>query len=278
VVSLQDMDDSKKKVVVITGGSSGIGLACAFKFGRMGYNVCISARNEARLREAESQLNEAGITVEGVVGDVGVEEDCKRMIDAAVSRFGRLDVLINNAGISMRAFFKDLDISVIRRLMETNFFGTLYCTKFGMDHLLETKGSVVGVSSVAGYQGLPGRTGYSASKFAMEGFLKALRLENHNTGLHVMIVCPGYTESNIRKTALVADGSKQGESPREENKMMTAEEVADHIYNGVVARKKRVVLTTQGKLSYFLSKFLPGLVDKLVIKTIEKEGNISGKK
>ena len=270
------MSDTKNKVVVITGGSSGIGLACAFKFGEMGYSVCISARNEVRLNEAVSKLVEAGITVEGVVGDVSVEQDCKRMIDTAITKFGRLDVLINNAGISMRAFFKDLDVSVIRRLMEINFFGTLYCTKFGMDALLKSKGSVIGVSSVAGYQGLPGRTGYSASKFAMEGFLKALRLENYKTGLHVMIVCPGYTESNIRKTALVADGTSQGESPREEAKMMTAEEVADHIYHGVVSRKKRVVLTTQGKLSYFLSKFLPGLVDKLVIKAIEKEGDVPG--
>jgi short-subunit dehydrogenase len=160
--------------------------------------------------------------------------------------------------------------------MEINFFGTLHCTKFGMDALLKSKGSVIGVSSVAGYQGLPGRTGYSASKFAMEGFLKALRLENYKTGLHVMIVCPGYTESNIRKTALVADGTSQGESPRDEAKMMTAEEVADNIYRGVVSRKKRIVLTTQGKLSYFLSKFLPGLVDKLVIKAIEKEGDVPG--
>jgi dehydrogenase/reductase SDR family protein 7B len=108
----------------------------------------------------------------------------------------------------------------------------------------------------------------------MEGFLKALRLENHNTGLHVMIVCPGYTESNIRKTALIADGSAQGESPRDEPKMMSSEEVADHIFNGVKNRKQRVVLTAQGKLSFYLSKLFPGIVDKLVIKAIEKEGEL----
>ena len=133
---------------------------------------------------------------------------------------------------------------------------------------------MVGISSVAGYQGLPGRTGYSASKFAMEGFLSGLRLENHDTGLHVMLVNPGYTESNIRKTALIADGSSQGESPREEKKMMSSEEVADNIFQGVKNRKKRIVLTSQGKLSYYLSKVLPGFVDKMVIKAIEKEGDL----
>ena len=277
MVSLPTMENNQK-TVLITGGSSGIGLACAKRFGKAGYRVSISARNPDRLNEAVSELKESGIDVLGVVGDVSKEADCKAMVDQTISKFGRIDVLINNAGISMRAFFKDLDVSVIRQLMEINFFGTLYCTKFAMNELLRTKGSIVGVSSVAGYQGLPGRTGYSASKFAMEGFLKALRLENHNTGVHVMIVCPGYTESNIRKTALMADGSNQGDTPRDEDKMMTSEEVAEHIFSGVESRKKRIVLTTQGKLSYFLSKFIPGFVDKMVIKAIEAEGDVPANK
>ncbi len=264
----------KDKVVLITGGSSGIGKACAERFGREGARVCITGRNSDNLEEAAQLLRAKNIEVMVVQGDVANEHDCVRMVNETLNKYGRIDVLINNAGISMRAFFKHVDLAVIRQLMEVNFFGTVYCTKYALKQLLKYNGSVVGVSSVAGYQGLPGRTGYSASKFAMEGFLKALELENHNSGLHVMIVCPGYTESNIRKTALVADGSSQGESPRDETKMMSAEEVADQIYQGVMKRKQRVVLTTQGKLSYYLSKLVPGFVDRMVIKAIEKEGDL----
>lgn len=265
----------KDKVVVITGGSSGIGKACAERFGREGGRIAISGRNAENLEVAAVDLRAKNVEVLTVQGDVAKEEDCVKLINQTLNTYGRIDVLINNAGISMRAFFKNVDLAVIRQLMEINFFGMVYCTKYALRQLMKYQGSVVGISSVAGYQGLPGRTGYSASKFAMEGFLSALRLENHKTGLHVMIVCPGYTESNIRKTALVADGSNQGETPRDESKMMTSEEVAEHIYNGVKNRKKRVVLTSQGKLSYYLSKLLPGFVDKMVIKTIEDEGELS---
>jgi short-subunit dehydrogenase len=264
----------KDKVVVITGGSSGIGKACAERFGRERGRICITGRNAENLEAAAEELRAKNIEVMTVQGDVSKEEDCVRIVNQTLNTYGRIDVLVNNAGLSMRAFFESVDLSVIRHLMEVNFFGTVYCTKYALKQLMKYNGSVVGISSVAGYQGLPGRSGYSASKFAMEGFLSALRLENHNTGLHVMIVNPGYTESNIRNTALVADGSAQGLSPRDEKKMMTAEEVADHIYNGVKNRKKRVVLTAQGKLSYYLSKLLPGFVDKMVVKTIENEGDI----
>lgn len=268
----------KDKVVLITGGSSGIGKACAARFGRAGGRICITGRNAQNLEAAALELRAQNMEVITVQGDVANETDCVRMINETLNNYGRIDVLINNAGISMRAFFKNVDVAVIRQLMEVNFFGTVYCTKYAMRQLLKHNGSVVGISSVAGYQGLPGRTGYSASKFAMEGFLHALRLENHNSGLHVMLVNPGYTESNIRKTALVADGSSQGESPRDEQKMMTSEAVAEHIFRGVEKRKQRVVLTSQGKLSYYLSKWLPGLVDKLVVKAIEKEGELPDKK
>lgn len=263
----------KDKVVIITGGSSGIGRACALRFAKAGARVVISARNADRLREVEQELAQSGAEVLAVRGDVANENDCVRLINETLNRFGRIDVLINNAGISMRALFHGIDLKVIRQLMEVNFFGTVYCTRYAMRDLLKSQGSVVGISSIAGFQGLPGRTGYSASKFAMQGFLDALRVENLKTGLHVMTVCPGYTESNIRSAALTSDGSAQGESPREEGKMMTSEEVADHIFNGVVNRRREIVLTSQGRLAYFLRKFFPSLVDRLVYRSLEKEPN-----
>jgi dehydrogenase/reductase SDR family member 7B len=263
----------KDKVVIITGGSSGIGKACAIRFAAAGAHIVISGRQQDPLSLVESELRDAGAEVLAVKGDVSNEQDCVRLINETLNRFGRIDVLVNNAGISMRALFKDLDLAVIRQLMEVNFFGTVYCTKYALPMLLKHKGSVVGISSVAGFQGLPGRTGYSASKFAMQGFLDALRVENLYTGLHVMTVCPGYTESNIRNTALTADGTKQGVTPREEEKMMTAELVADHIFKGVEGRKREIVLTAQGKLAYYLRKFLPNVVDRLVYRSLLKEPN-----
>src|ERR1019366_6162034 len=139
-----------------------------------------------------------------------VEEDCKHLINQAITTFGKIDVLVNNAGISMRALFKDVDISVLKAVMDVNFWGTVYCTKYAMPEILKTKGSIVGVSSIAGYKGLPGRTGYSASKFAMNGFLDALRVENLKTGVHILTACPGFTASNIRNTALNKTGTPQG--------------------------------------------------------------------
>mgnify|MGYP002359405902 FL=1 len=233
--------------------------------------MVISGRNREKLDKVAADLHAKGAEVLVVAGDVSREEDCRALINETVARFGGVDVLINNAGISMRALLVDLDLEVIRKVMDTNFWGTVYCTKFALPYLLKSKGSVVGVSSIAGKKGLPGRTGYSASKFAMEGFLETVRTENLKKDLHVLVACPGFTASEIRNAALAADGSVQGESPREEAKMMSAEEVAAEIYTAVVKRKRDLVLTTNGKLTVLLNKFFPAWVDKLVYNHMSKE-------
>jgi NADP-dependent 3-hydroxy acid dehydrogenase YdfG len=259
------------KVVIITGASSGIGKACAEAFLKKGFSVVISGRKTDRLNEVANALDASGSRILAITADVSKEDDCKALIQAAVQKFGRIDVLINNAGISMRALFADLDLSVIRQLMDTNFWGTVYCTKFALPYLLEAKGSVVGVSSIAGKKGLPGRTGYSSSKFAMEGFLETLRTENLKKDLHVLVACPGFTATEIRNTALSADGSTQGESPRDEQKMMTATEVANEIVIAVEKRKRDLILTGNGKLTVWLNKFFPAMMDKLVYNHMAKE-------
>ncbi|MCB0739006.1 MAG: SDR family oxidoreductase [Bacteroidetes bacterium] len=260
-----------KKVAIITGASSGIGKACALAFSNKGYNVALAARNQNKLNDVVIECETIGAKAIAVSTDVSQEEDCKRLIEKTIAEFGRIDVLVNNAGISMRAVFNDLDLDVLRQVMDINFWGMVYCTKYALPHILAQKGSVVGVSSIAGYRGLPARTGYSASKFAMNGFLEALRTENFKTGLHVLTICPGFTASNIRNAALTADGSSQGESPREEIKMMQPEEVADIMIRGIENRKKIITLTTQGKLTVFLNKWFPSFMDKMVYNTIKKE-------
>ncbi len=264
----------KDKIVIITGASSGIGKACAVAFANAGFKVVLAARDGNKLKELESSLEKNGADVLSVITDITKEEDCRKLIDATVSRYGKIDVLINNAGISMRALFIDLDLKVLKQLMDVNFWGTVYCSKFALPYLLQSKGSIVGVSSIAGKKGLAGRTGYSASKFAMEGFLETLRIENLEKGLHVLVACPGYTASNIRNSALTKDGIAQGEGPLDENKLMTAEAVADAILNAVIHRKRDLILTKQGKLTVFLNKFFPAFMDKMVLNHIKKEGGL----
>jgi short-subunit dehydrogenase len=261
----------KDKVVVITGASSGIGEALARNFARQKSNVVLAARNLEKLELLKSELKNETNEMLIIKTDVSKEEDCKMLIKQTIEHFGKIDILINNAGISMRAIFEETEISVIKQLMDVNFWGTVYCTKFALPYLLKSKGTVVGVSSIAGYKGLPGRTGYSSSKFAMQGFLEVLRIENLKKGLHVLIACPGFTASNIRNTSLTADGTPQGESPRDEGKMMTADEVAKRIIQAIDKKKDRLILTTQGKMTVILNKFFPRFMDKMVYNHMAKE-------
>jgi len=264
----------QNKVVIITGASSGIGLALAKEFAKLGSKLVLAARSEEKLKELENDFANNGVEAIGVVTDVSIEQDCKSLVDKAIEKFGRIDILINNAGLSMRALFKDVELSVLKQLMDVNFWGAVYCTKYALPYLLDSKGSVTGISSIAGFIGLPARTGYSASKFAMHGFLETLRVENLKTGLHVLIAAPGFTASNIRKTALTNDGSQQGETPRKEDKMMSAEEVAKHVINAIVKRKSTLILTfVEGKLTVWLKKWMPRLLEKLTYNHMAKEPN-----
>ena len=259
------------KVVVITGASSGIGLACAKKFYHEGYHVVVTGRDEKRLQDAITGLPNYPNKILPLVADVSSEVDCRRVMEETINKFGRIDILINNAGVSMRALFNDSSLDVIRKVMDTNFWGAVYCTKYALPSILENKGSVVGVSSIAGKKGLPGRTGYSSSKFALEGFLETLRTENIKKGLHVLVACPGFTASSIRHSALSADGTVQGESPRNEQKMMSAEKVAAEIFIAVKKRKRDLILTFNGKLTVFLNKIIPAWLDKIVFNHMAKE-------
>lgn len=260
----------KDKVIIVTGASSGIGLAAARLFASYDAKVVMAARSLDKLEKYRLEMPVPD-NVLCVKTDVSVEQECKNLIDETIKRFGRIDILINNAGISMRAMFIDLDLQVIKRLMDTNFWGTIYCTKYALPYLLESKGSVVGVISTAGYLGLPGRTGYSASKFAIRGFLSTLRVEHRYDGLHVMVFAPGFTASNIRNMALLADGSPQGMTPRNEEKMMTAERVAQRMAYGLKHRKNEMLLTPIGKITKFFTFALPKFSEWCEYKMMAKE-------
>ena len=243
----------KDKVVVITGGSEGIGKALVESLLAKGAKVSTCGRNQDKLYRL--QRDNASFPLQVSIMDVSNENDCRRFIESTIHNFGGIDILINNAGISMRAELKDTSVDVLRKVMDINFFGAVYCTRFAINSIIERKGTIVGVSSIAGYRGLPGRSGYSASKFALQGWLESVRTELLDSGVNVMWVCPGFTTSNIRNAALNSKGEAQGESPMDESKMMTAEECAEIIIHAIEKRKRTVVMTFTGKRTVFMNKF-----------------------
>lgn len=258
----------KDKVIIITGASSGIGLASALLFASRGARLVLAARSIDRLDELASRLPSETLCVKT---DVSQEADCRALVEKAVERFGRIDILVNNAGISMRAMFNDLDLKVIKRLMDVNFWGTVYCTKYALPWLLKTKGSVVGVVSTAAYIGLPARTGYCSSKYAIRGFLDTLRIEHLKDGLQVLVFAPGFTASNVRNAALTADGTPQGKTPRDEGRMMSAEAVALEMEKALNKRKSSVILTPLSKFTLLLDRIAPRLKDRLEYAYMAKE-------
>jgi short-subunit dehydrogenase len=260
------------KVVAITGGSDGIGKALVDALIGMGAKVATCGRNQDKLYDL--QVKHSGLPLHTIVADVSNINDCKNFITSTLNTFGGIDVLINNAGISMRALLKDAEIEVLQKVMAINYFGTVYCTKLALQSIIERKGTIVGVSSIAGYRGLPGRSGYSASKFAVNGWLEAVRTELMDDGVNVMWVCPGFTASNIRNAALNNKGNSQGESPMNEAELMSSEECATHILKAIEKRKRTLVLTFTGKRTVFMNKFFPAWADTLVKKFFFKNGEL----
>lgn len=260
------------KVVVVTGGSEGIGKALVELLLQKGARVAACGRNYEKLYKLKN--SGAAQQLHIATADVSKESDCRNFIDSAIKTFGTIDILINNAGVSMRALFKDAELETLHTLMNINFWGTVYCTKFALSEVVKNKGTIIGVSSVAGFRGLPGRTGYSASKFAVNGFLEALRTEVMDDGVHVMWISPGFTTSNIRNVALDKNAKPQKENPMDEDKMMSAEECAKLILKAIEKQKRTVVFTFLGLRTVLMNKFFPALTDKLVKKFYFKNGEL----
>jgi short-subunit dehydrogenase len=254
--------------ILITGASSGIGLSLAQHYLQYKHAISVCGRNfEALQNKFENQ------NIFCFKADVSIENDCKNFIEQAIKINGPIDILINNAGISMRGMFADTDLNVLKQLMAINYWGTVHCCKYALASITQTKGVICSVSSIAGYRGLPARTGYSSSKFAMQGFMESLRTEMLHSGVHIMWVCPGFTKSNIRNVALNKVGQSQGETPLNEDTIMSADECAVNIIKAIAKRKRTLVMTAQGKFTVWLNKLWPALADKLVYKHFAKEAN-----
>ncbi len=261
----------RNKVVIVTGASSGIGEATAKAFAAEGSKVVLASRTAEKLKLIVEEIKNMNGDAIFVPTDVSSETECRHLVEKTVEHYGTIDILINNAGISMRAVFNEVDLTVLHRLMNINFWGTVYCTKYALPYLIKNRGSLVGVSSVAGFHGLPARTGYSASKFAMHGFLETIRIENLKKGLHVMIIAPGFTATNIRKHALLADGSEQGASPRNEDHLSQPEHVAAWVLKGIRKKKRNKILTWEGRLTALFQRIIPTVVDWCYYMVMSKE-------
>ena len=264
------MSNFTDKIVVITGGSDGIGKALVAQFLALGAKVATCGRNENKLSLLATEFPSSNLFTAQV--DVSKQDQSEAFIKQVVDNWGRIDVLINNAGISMRALVSEVSVQTLQNVMDINFWGTVYCTKAALPSIKQNKGVIVGVSSIAGYRGLPGRSGYSASKFALNGWLEALKTELYASGTHVMWVCPGFTTSNIRNAALDKNAKAQGESPMDEGAMMSSEDCATHIIHAIEKRKRSLVLTFTGKRTVFMNKYFPAWADKLVHHFFFKDG------
>ena len=265
-------DFFNNKVIVITGGSDGIGKAMIETLLARGAKIATCGRNQDKLYQL--QLANPDKPLHCVVADVSKYNDCQLLIQSTLDQFGHIDILINNAGISMRSLFADADVEVIKKLMDINFMGAVYCTKLALPSILERKGSIISVSSIAGFRGLPGRSGYSASKFALNGWMEALRTELLDEGVNVLWVCPGFTKSNIRNAALNGKSEAQGESPLDEQSLMSAATCANHILDAIEKRKRTLVLTATGKRTIWINKLFPSLADRLTRNFFYKKGKL----
>lgn len=254
--------------MIVTGASSGIGKACAIAFSKAGAHVVLASRNTVELERVGHSLENPYLIVPC---DITREEDCRALVDQTMDHFSQLDILVNNAGISMRARFMDCKTEVLEHVMQTNFWGAVYCSKYALPHLIKSKGSIAVISTTAGFVGLPGRTAYSASKFALHGFFDTLRSEHLDDGLHVAMIFPGFTASNIRKNALNGEGNKQGNSPRNEETMISAETVANTVLRSIIRRKRQVLIGGQSRLIWWLRMFFPAWLEKAIHRRMKKE-------
>jgi short-subunit dehydrogenase len=265
------------KIIVITGASDGIGAEIARQLAaslKANVALVLAARNTDGLSQVATQCHALGAQTLVVKTDVGVQADCRSLVAQTLQKFGRIDALINNAGISAQALFEDVKeehLGWYEDMMRVNLWGSVWCTHAALPHLKASKGSIVAVSSLAGIVGVPGRTAYSASKFAMAGFFEALRAELKGAGVSVTTAYPGVVSTNIRYHGLNAEGVVAGSSGLKEDKAMGVAECARLIITGMEQRQREVVMTAQGKIGRFIKLISPGTVEKMALAAVKDD-------
>lgn len=263
------------RVIVVTGGSDGIGAEIARQLAARhgaGVALVLAARNQGPLDLVAGQCRALGADTLTVAFDAGRQDDCRRVVADTIARFGRIDVLVNNAGRSAHALFEEVDdLAWYEELMRVNLWGSVWCTQAALPHLKASRGAIVAVSSLAGLVGVPGRTAYCATKFAMSGFFEALRAELKDHGVSVTTAYPGVVATRIRYRGFNAKGEEAGASALKEEKAMPVQECARLILGGLARREREVVMTTQGKLGRWLKLIAPGVVEKMALAAVKDD-------
>lgn len=261
------------KIYVITGASDGIGAEMARQLASAQAGLVLAGRSQDKLDAVKAACEAKGAQVLTSAMDVAVEAQCRALVDAAVAKFGRIDALVNNAGISAQALFEDVkaeDLHWYEDLMKVNLWGAVWCTHAALPHIKASKGHIVAVASLAGLVGVPGRTAYSATKFAMTGFFEALRVELMSAGVSVTLAYPGVVATEIRYRGFNAKGEAAGKSGLDETGAMSVETCAQLIIDGTESRERDIVMTTKGRLGRWLKLLAPGVVDKLALKALNQ--------
>ena len=261
----------RDNVVAITGASKGIGAELARQLAAQGARLVLAARSEKELEAVARDCRDAGASVVCVRADVANERDCQAIVAGAVLAFGRLDTLVNNAGVSMWARFEDIeDMSILERIMQVNYMGAVHCTRHALPHLRQSRGRIVGVASIAGMVGVPTRTGYAASTHAMRGFFDSLRIELDGSGVTVTMIYPDFVSTGIRENASGPDGKPIMLSPVKEGEVMSVEVCARRIVKAISRREREVVMTARGKMGLWLKLLAPALIDRMAKRAIER--------
>ncbi len=261
----------RENVVVLTGGSSGIGREVAYQLAAEGAFLVLAAREPTLLETVAEECRRRGARAIAVPTDVSVEVQCSALIERAIAEYGRIDTLINNAGISMHARFDELKtVEPVERIMRINYFGSVYCTHYALPHLKRSRGRIVAVSSLAGKTGVPRRSAYSGSKHAMAGFFDSLRLELAGEGVSVTVIYPGFVATEIGTRAVGPGGKTLGKRPVRDAEVMAADECARQIIAAAAARRRELVMTRQGRIGQWIKLAAPGLVDRLILRTMER--------
>ncbi|MCB1034811.1 MAG: SDR family oxidoreductase [Acidobacteria bacterium] len=261
----------RENVVLLTGATAGIGREMALQLADQGAWLALGARNGGVLAGVVEECRRRGARCIGLPTDVGQERQCAALVEAALAEYGRLETLINNAGISMWCRFDEMEsLEPLTKIMQVNYFGSVYCTHHALPHLKVSRGRIVGVSSLTGKTGVPTRSGYAASKHAIAGFFDSLRIELMGSGVTVTMAYPDFVATEVRQRAFGADGRPLGESPVKEGEVMSASECARQILDAAARRKREIVQSRRGRLGQWLKAFAPGLVDRIALRAIER--------
>lgn len=255
----------QNKTIVLTGASAGIGKGLAIALARQGSNLVLAARNQAALEETAALCAKQGGQAIAVPTDVTQPQACQQLVEDAIVSFGQIDYLINNAGVTMLNRFDQVsDLSVFEQVMQVNYLGAVYCTYYALPHLKRSQGLLVAISSLCGKTAVPTRTGYVASKHAMQGFFDTLRIELRGSGADVLVVSPGFVATGIRERALAGNEQLLRQSPRDENQdMMSVDACVRQIVGAMERRKRDHIMTLKGKAIPWAKLIAPGLVDRL---------------